>query len=173
MHCVLEYPTPIDHSHLSRIQSIGEIFPDVYLGYSDHTKPENKLIIPLAYALGARTVEKHFTLNKFLPGNDHYHAMDEDDIKSIIQSIISTEMILGCKKLQYLDTESNARLFARRSCVLKKNVIKGQILTPDLVEFKRPGYGIKPEDLEFFLGKKFIECYDSDSILTIEMLTTD
>ena len=80
MHCVLEYPTPKEHANLYRIRTLKQEFPNLEIGYSDHTKPELGFdVLMSAYLMGAHIIEKHFTLDKLLPGNDHYHAMDVDD----------------------------------------------------------------------------------------------
>lgn len=82
MHCVLEYPTPYAHANLNKIVSLKNRYPDVIIGYSDHTKPDADAdIVKTAFNLGAIVVEKHFTLDKNFPGNDHYHAMDPADAK--------------------------------------------------------------------------------------------
>ena len=96
LHCVLEYPTPYEHANLSRIASITREFPDVIVGYSDHCKPDPSAeVVKTAYVLGARIVEKHFTLDKTLPGNDHYHAMDPSDARTILEACASLKHYLA------------------------------------------------------------------------------
>ena len=86
LHCVLEYPTPYEHANLAKIRTLKEKFPQCYIGYSDHTKPDaSSDVIKTAYLLGAQVVEKHFTLDKKLIGNDHYHAMDPHDAEEILK----------------------------------------------------------------------------------------
>ena len=88
LHCVLEYPTPYEHANLLKIKTLVEKFPNCIIGYSDHTKPDvHKDVIKAAYLMGAKVIEKHFTLDKTLKGNDHYHAMDPSDIVEIKQGL--------------------------------------------------------------------------------------
>lgn len=88
LHCVLEYPTPYQDANLAKIQTLKKSFPDMYIGYSDHTKPDSEYdVIEIAYLLGAQLIEKHFTLDKSLAGNDHYHAMDVHDAEEILTHI--------------------------------------------------------------------------------------
>lgn len=83
LHCVLEYPTPYEHANLNKIASLKEKYKDLIIGYSDHTKPDACAdVIKTAYNLGAVVIEKHFTLDKTLKGNDHYHAMDPEDARN-------------------------------------------------------------------------------------------
>ncbi|MBR2187780.1 MAG: N-acetylneuraminate synthase family protein, partial [Lachnospiraceae bacterium] len=110
LHCVLEYPTPLDHANLLKIASLKEKFPDCYIGYSDHTKPTpNFDVIKTAFNLGAVLVEKHFTLDKKLKGNDHYHAMDPFDAMKILSGINEIIKLRGKGDLVSLSTESAAR----------------------------------------------------------------
>jgi N-acetylneuraminate synthase len=170
LHCILEYPTPLEHSNLLRIKSLKIEFPDLIIGYSDHTKAtDNNHVLITSYLLGAKVIEKHFTLDKSLPGNDHYHAMDESDLKKIITDINNIDKILGDSKLQYLVFESNARKNARRSCILIQPVKKGQTLSESMVSFKRPGFGIKPGHLSKWIGKKFNQDLTEDTILTPDL----
>lgn len=83
LHCVLEYPTPYEHANLNKIASLKEKYKELIIGYSDHTKPDACAdVIKTAYNLGAVVIEKHFTLDKTLKGNDHYHAMDLEDARN-------------------------------------------------------------------------------------------
>ena len=123
LHCVLEYPTPYEHANLAKISSLKAAFPDEYIGYSDHTKPDFSYnVLKTAYLLGAQVVEKHFTLDKKLPGNDHYHAMDPHDAEEILKEIEYVGMLKGNGDLVCLESESTARLNARRSVVTTCNI---------------------------------------------------
>ncbi len=95
LHCVLNYPTEMENANLGMISTLKSTFPDAVLGYSDHTLPENIDVITTSYILGSRIIEKHFTFDKSLPGNDHYHAMDKNDLKKIVEAIEHTRKILG------------------------------------------------------------------------------
>lgn len=171
LHCVLEYPTPYDDANLNRLVAIREYFSDVYLGYSDHTKPDGYFdVIKTAYNLGAVLVEKHFTVDKTLVGNDHYHAMDEGDVKNILSQIDFIDRIRGNKELVHLASESTARKNARRSLVLTCDVKKGQIITREMLTSKRPGTGISPEKIDDIVGKIAKEFLKEDTVLNLDML---
>ena len=115
LHCVLEYPTPYEHANLNKIASLKEKYKDLIIGYSDHTKPDACAdVIKTAYNLGAVVIEKHFTLDKTLKGNDHYHAMDPDDARKILAGLEFIDTIRGKGDLCCLETEQTARKNARR-----------------------------------------------------------
>lgn len=165
-HCVLEYPTPYDHANLRRIESLKQEFPDVIIGYSDHCKPDECCdVIKVAYTLGAHVVEKHFTLDKTLPGNDHYHAMDPNDARRILSGIEFVESLLGKGSLDFSNTEDAARLNARRSIVAAVDIPMGTKITRDMLTFKRPGTGISPKDIDSLIGKTAMKDIHEDSII--------
>jgi len=155
MHCVLDYPTNYENANLNMIKHLGAVFPDYLIGYSDHTRPDKAMLtLTTAYLYGAKVIEKHFTLDKNLHGNDHYHAMDPYDLKIFVDNIELLEKIGGQYYKQPLECEKESRKQARRSIVAKLDIKKGEILTPDKVTFKRPGAGISPADLDKVLGRK-------------------
>lgn len=165
-HCVLEYPTPYEHANLRRIESLKQEFPDVIIGYSDHCKPDECCdVIKSAYILGAHVVEKHFTLDKTLPGNDHYHAMDPDDARRILSGTKFVESLLGSGSLAFSDTEAAARLNARRSIVAAIDISAGTKITREMLTFKRPGTGISPKNINLVLGKTALVDILEDSII--------
>ncbi len=171
LHCVLEYPTPLEDANLLKIASLKDRFKDVYIGYSDHTKPTPECdVIKTAYNLGAQLVEKHFTLDKTLKGNDHYHAMDPDDARAILESIERMDMIRGRGDLKCLDTEGAARKNARRSIVSLGPISKGSVITRDNLTFKRPGTGISPDRIDEITGRIAACDIEDDTILTENML---
>ncbi len=171
MHCVLEYPTPKEHANLYRITALREEFPDLVIGYSDHTRPDLEYdVLKSAYLLGAHVMEKHFTLDKSLPGNDHYHAMDADDVSEIRKKIEQLDRICGNAGIDCQENEEQARKNARRSLVLTRNIRKGERLERQDLTFKRPGTGIPPSELEAVLGKQVNQSLEEDSVLTWEDL---
>ncbi|MCR5735393.1 MAG: N-acetylneuraminate synthase family protein [Lachnospiraceae bacterium] len=170
MHCVLEYPTPLSDANLLKIASLKNQFPDLYVGYSDHTKPtESCDVIKTAYNLGAKVIEKHFTLDKTLKGNDHYHAMDPEDAKRIIAGIEFMDLIRGSSEICCLSTEQTARLNARRSIVSAVDIAKGEEITESMLTYKRPGTGISPDRMPELLGKKALTDIPEDTVLTADM----
>lgn len=172
LHCVLEYPTPYEHANLSKINALRQEFTQVYIGYSDHTKPDACYdVVKTAYLLGAVVIEKHFTLDKTLVGNDHYHAMDPHDAEAILQGIQHIERLKGSAELHSLSTEQAARENARRSIVAAVDISAGDILTEKMLTFKRPGTGISPRDLKKIVGRTARTDIKKDSVLNWQMLT--
>lgn len=172
LHCVLEYPTPYEHANLNKIISLREKYKDVIIGYSDHTKPDECAdVIKTAYNLGAVIVEKHYTLDKNLKGNDHYHGMDPTDAKKILAGIEFIDTLRGNGALCCLETEKVARLNARRSVVTSCKVAKGTVLTKEMLTFKRPGTGIPAEKMDEIVGKALNIDVDDDTILQYEMIS--
>lgn len=170
MHCVLEYPTPYEDANLEKIRSLKNKFPDLIIGYSDHTKPDLCYdVIKTAYILGACVIEKHFTLNKSLKGNDHYHAMDVNDAINIINGIEFIDKLRGNGDICCLKTEQQARLNARRSLVAAKDILKGVRVTEDMLTWKRPGTGITADRFDEIVGKVAAVDIKADDILSDEM----
>lgn len=170
MHCVLEYPTPYEDVNLNKIASLKEKFPEFYIGYSDHTKPTPECdVIKTAYNLGAVCVEKHYTLDKTLKGNDHYHGMDPEDAKRILSGIDKINMLRGNGEIRCLDTELTARKNARRSIVSNVDIKAGTVVTENMLTFKRPGTGISPAKIDWVIGKTAVSDIVEDTILTEEM----
>lgn len=170
MHCVLEYPTPYPHANLNKIVSLKERFSDCFIGYSDHTKPElNYDVLKTAYNLGAQIIEKHFTLDKTLPGNDHYHAMDERDAVKILEAMEYLDRIRGSYELVCLNSEQPARENARRSLVSACDIMKGAVITEEMLTFKRPASGIQACEYERLLGMTAGEDIAEDTVLQWRM----
>ena len=145
MHCVLNYPClPVD-ANLKLISTLQTTFPGIVIGYSDHVPPEYSCLgLSIAWMLGARVVEKHFTLDKTLPGNDHYHAMDPEDIRAFRRQHQYVKDLLHGNGLGDFKGQENARKYARRSLVVACDIKKGEKLTSDRIIAKRPGTGISP-----------------------------
>lgn len=170
-HCVLEYPTPYGDANLSRIKSLSAEFPDLIIGYSDHCKPDDCAdVIKTAYVLGAHVVEKHFTLDKTLAGNDHYHAMDPDDARKIITGIEFVDTLMGKADLGFSETEAVARLNARRSIVSAVDIPVGTVITEEMLTFKRPGTGISPQDMDKVVGHKAATAIAEDTTIKAGMI---
>ena len=141
-----------------------------YIGYSDHTKPTADCdIVKCAYALGAQLIEKHYTLDKTLKGNDHFHGMDPVDAKNILQALNRVEMLCGSGALVCLPNEKDARRNARRSLVSKIDIPKGAVVTPEMLTAKRPGTGISPMNLCKVVGKIAKDHIAADVTLQYEM----
>jgi N-acetylneuraminate synthase len=169
LHCVLNYPTEIKNANLGMINTLKRHFPKSMLGYSDHTQPENINVITTSYILGARIIEKHFTHDKTLPGNDHYHAMDKNDLKNIIEEINIIRKILGSNDKSPLESESVSRKNARRSLVAARDLSPGDKVRYEDITWKRPATGIPPESIDLLIGKKALVKIVEDSVLKWNM----
>ena len=168
LHCVLSYPTKNVNANLLRLKYLKNKFPELKLGYSDHTLPDDNLIIlPVAATLGATILEKHFTLDKSLKGNDHYHAMDLNDLKNIRKNLDLLDSLFDKDEKNYLECEQISRKQARRSIFLKRDMKKGEIIFNSDLIMKRPGIGISPKDLDKTLGKKLNKDLNEDELLSL------
>ena len=170
LHCVLNYPTPDKNANLGMILGLKEAFPDNIIGYSDHTLPKDMKICEMATLLGSVIIEKHFTHDKSLPGNDHYHAMDKDDLKGFNKNLEVAFEILGSIKVEALADEGKARLNARRSLVAAKNIPKGKIIEKEDLTFKRPAHGISPKYIDDVVGKEANVDIMEDEIIIKNMI---
>jgi len=154
LHCSLAYPTLVASANLGRLVRLAEEFPDCHIGYSDHTRPSESLIpCSAAVALGACIVEKHFTLNTALPGDDHYHAVDPVGLRRLVEechAAYAATRYLG----EMTDEELPARQHARRSIVAARDIPAGTALGLQHVDFKRPGTGLPPYRLAEVTGRR-------------------
>ena len=172
MHCVLSYPTDYRDANLLMIKDLAWNFPDYEIGYSDHTKPDrNMFVLTTAFCYGADIIEKHFTLDKSLKGNDHYHAMDPEDVMVFKTNIGFLSQLNGMKNKQPLICESSARREARRSIVITKDINEGETITREMLTFKRPGTGISPARIDEVIGRKAIKDIPEDTLLDFDMLS--
>lgn len=165
MHCVLNYPTPDEYANLSVIESLKKYFPQHQIGYSDHTLPKDMEVLRIASLLGAEVLEKHFTHDKSLPGNDHYHAMDVVDLKKFRRDWERTANILGSPAIKSLQSEEPARRNARRSLVANCLINKGEVFEPKHLTWKRPASGISPMHYDEVVGKVAARDIQEDEIL--------
>jgi len=167
LHCILNYPTSDNNANLAMISNLKKTYPECIIGYSDHTLPdENMTSLVTSYLLGAKVIEKHFTHNKLLPGNDHYHSMDVDDLKNFKAIIEKIDILKGNENIKKpIPTESISRLNARRSIVLAKNVEAGNILTELDLICKRPSTGISPLYWDEVIGCVVLSSIKEDSVL--------
>ena len=170
LHCVLNYPTPDKNANLGMITGLKEAFPENIIGYSDHTLPKDMKVCEMATMLGAVIIEKHFTHDKSLPGNDHYHAMDKDDLKGFNKNLEVAFEILGSFKIETFANEDKARLNARRSLVAAINIPKGKIIEKEDLTFKRPAHGISPKYIDDVVGKKANVDIMEDEIIIKNMI---
>jgi len=173
LHCVLNYPTQDKDAHLGMIKGLQAAFPGNIIGYSDHTLPKDMQTLLVATLLGAKIIEKHFTHDKNLPGNDHYHAMDKTDLKHFCHMLGNVWPLLGQFEVVALPEEELARKHARRSLVAKRNIPKGKVITHDDLTWKRPAHGISPKDIDQVVGRVATKNIVEDNIMMWSMLNTD
>jgi len=168
LHCILSYPTKHIDANLKMITNLKNEFPNNFIGYSDHTKPDDDMSSVISsYLLGARVIEKHFTHNKKLKGNDHYHSMDKNDLKKMIIKLKNAQTLMGTEKIKKcIKVEKKSRLNARRSIYANKLIKKGhKIKLSDLI-CKRPGSGLSPIKIYKMIGKKAKQNIQKDSLIS-------
>lgn len=171
LHCVLSYPTDPKDANLKVIETLKKCFPDVKVGFSDHVAPDDTMMtLATAYLLGAEVIEKHFTLDKTLQGNDHYHAGDPKDFEKAISNFKWIDTVLGSAQKTVLDCEITPRREARRSLVLTRDMKMGEVITESDVMSKRPGTGISPIYSDVVIGRKVNRDLEEDTILMWDMI---
>ena len=147
-----QYPTPIEDVNLKKFEALKKLFPDIPLGFSDHT--EGPLASSLACVLGAVCFEKHFTLSHDLPGPDHWFSEDISGLKIWTDSIKNSYRMLGSEKIEPTLKEKNQKDDARRSVVALKDIEQDEMFAENNLGLRRPGNGLPPQNIIKFLGKK-------------------
>lgn len=167
LHCILNYPCPNGNAHLNMLDGLARAYPEIILGYSDHTLPDERmLVLSAAWLKGAVVLEKHFTHDKTLPGNDHYHAMDVHDLKKFVENIALLEEVLGTESHKApLAAEAPAREHARRSIVIDRDLPAGHIIAESDITYKRPAHGVSPIHWDEVIGRKTARALEEDHVL--------
>ncbi len=165
LHCVLNYPTEDKNASLGKICGLKNEFPQYLIGYSDHTLPKDMKTLEIATLLGAVILEKHFTFDKTLQGNDHYHAMDKEDLKVFHKRLNCVFDILGSFEITALPSEELARKNARRSLVSARDIPKGKVITIEDLTWKRPAHGISPKEISNVVGRRALKSIKEDELL--------
>jgi N,N'-diacetyllegionaminate synthase len=162
LHCTTAYPAPMSDINLRAMQSIRTKF-GVNVGYSDHTLG---IEIPIAaVALGARIIEKHFTIDRNLPGPDHRASLEPAELKSMVCAIRNIEVALGDGTKRLMPSEIGNRETGRKSIVASQTIKTGELFTESNLTSKRPGTGISPMEWDHVLGTRATENYFSDDLL--------
>lgn len=170
LHCVLSYPTAEEDANLRVITSLKSFFPDLKVGYSDHVAPDSSMTtLTAAYLLGAEVIEKHFTLDKSLQGNDHYHAGDVDDFRTAVANLRHVDRVLGSAHKTVFECEFTPRREARRSLVLTRSLLAGDVISSEDVMAKRPGTGIQPSMIDAVVGRRVARDAEEDTVLTWDL----
>lgn len=167
LHCILNYPTDNENAHLRMISGLKRAYPGWLVGYSDHTLPDDAMTaLVAAFMLGAVVIEKHFTHDKALPGNDHYHAMDMHDLARFVYLADRIATLLGPSDHKApIATEAISRLNARRSIVLARDVPAGHRLQSQDLTYKRPGTGISPLHWDDVIGRLAVCALQADTVI--------
>jgi N-acetylneuraminate synthase/N,N'-diacetyllegionaminate synthase len=163
LHCNTEYPTPMKDVNLKAMNSIGEIL-GVQVGYSDHTLG---IEVPIAaVALGAKVIEKHFTLDKSMPGPDHIASLDPSELKNMIQAIRNIESAMaGTGIKEPSQSELNNIAVVRKSLHFRKDLFAGHIINSEDLIALRPGFGVSPMQIDYYIGKKLNQNVDAFSMI--------
>lgn len=164
LHCTTEYPTPFEDVNLKAMCTMRDIF-GLEVGYSDHTRG---IEVPIAaVAMGAKIIEKHFTLDKNMEGPDHKASLEPDELKQMVDSIRNIEKALGSGTKRPAESEKKNIAIARKSIVAKTQIKKGELLTTENITTKRPGDGISPMRWNEVIGTCAIRDFDEDELLEI------
>ena len=167
LHCTTNYPCPFKEVNLRAMITMQKEL-DCLVGYSDHTLG---ILVPIvATALGATVIEKHFTIDKSLPGPDHKASLEPDELKNMITEIKKTEKVLGRLDKKPTESEKEIMKFVRKSIIAKKDIEKGSVINEDKIIIKRPGTGLKPSDLDKIIGKKANRHILKDEVFQLNMV---
>ena len=165
LHCTTSYPVPISDVNLLAMKTIKDEF-EVEVGYSDHTLG---IEIPIAaVALGASVIEKHFTLDRNLPGPDHQASLEPNELQEMIRTIRNVEQAMGDGIKEVMPSEAENRDIVRKSLVAIKRIKKGEIFTSENLSTKRPGNGISPMNWNLIIGKSSKNNYEIDELIKDE-----
>jgi N,N'-diacetyllegionaminate synthase len=164
LHCTTEYPTPMNEVNLRAMQSIHVAF-GVAVGYSDHTRGIEVAIA--AVAMGATVIEKHFTLDRDLPGPDHQASLEPAELKAMVDAIRNIEAALGDGIKRLTPSEARNRPVSRKSLVARRAITAGEVFTVENLTTKRPGTGISPMRWDEFMGRKATRDFAEDELIAL------
>ena len=162
LHCVTQYPAPPEAINLRAMATMAAAF-GLPVGYSDHTLGIEVSLA--AVALGATIIEKHFTLDRSLPGPDHAASLEPAELQQLVNGIRNIEKALGSTIKAPAATEMANRPVARRSVVAACPIKRGAVLTADMLAMKRPGTGISPIDCWSLIGRPAADDFDTDDLI--------
>ncbi|MEG2812113.1 MAG: N-acetylneuraminate synthase family protein [Clostridium sp.] len=164
MHCVAQYPSPMDEMNINVIKTLKQMYNEYVIGFSDHSLGTTAALG--AVALGAKVVEKHFTIDKGLEGPDHWFSMDINEMKHLVNEVRNLEVAFGSGRKRVLSCEDDERKKSIRSLVLNRDVQAGDVLKRDYMKMVRPGYGISPFDIDKVIGLKVSRELKENTVLT-------
>ena len=160
-----EYPTIPMNVNLLKLKTLSKSFPNIPLGYSDHT--QGILASSLAVAFGAKVFEKHFTLDKNLPGPDHWFSEDPEGLKNWVDSIRTATTMLGSEEVKPTEKEEKTKILARRSIVALCDIKQGESFDQNNIGLRRPGNGLSAIMIEEIFGKKSAKKISKGDLLKI------
>lgn len=164
LHCNTQYPTPMCDVNLRAIEQLAALHPGA-VGYSDHTVG---IEVPVAaVAMGAHIIEKHFTLDRNLPGPDHKASLEPAELASMVSAIRNIELAIGSGEKHVSDSERPNIVVARKSIVAATDIRKGDLLTENNITVKRPGNGISPMKWDAVLGTAAIRDFLADELIEL------
>lgn len=165
LHCTSSYPTKLKDVNLNTMLYLKNNFKkyNIGVGLSDHTKSFEAALA--ATALGAEFIEKHFTLDRNMPGPDHSSSLNPHEFRDFVRLIRNTSILLGSYKKIVTKTEMENLKLVRKSIVAKKNILKGELLTKNNMTIKRPGFGKPPKQFPFLIGTKAKKNYLIDDYI--------
>jgi sialic acid synthase SpsE len=169
MQCTSAYPTSSENLHLRVLDRYREEL-GVLTGFSDHSAETIPIALILAIGLGACAYEKHFTLDRNLPGPDHAASSTPDELSEIIRAARLAELSLGDSLKRCLECEKENRTKLRKSVVASTPIAAGTMITIDMLDCKRPGFGLPPGDLDGLIGKTAVVDIDANSLIDQAML---
>ena len=162
LHCNTQYPTPYKDVNLRAMLTIRKEF-DTRIGYSDHT---HGIEVPIAaVAMGAEVIEKHFTLDRSLPGPDHKASLEPAELKAMVSAIRNIEQALGDGIKKVSDSEKANMAVARKSIVAACPIRKGEIFTEENLTVKRPGNGVSPMKWLEVIGTMATKDYQEEDLI--------
>lgn len=163
LHCTTDYPAKMDEVNLNAMVSIGKEF-GISMGYSDHT--EGIEVSLAAVALGAVVIEKHFTLDRNLPGPDHKASLEPSELTALVEGIRNIEVAMGDGIKRPMKSELANLNAARKSLVAGQRIRKGDLFSAENVTVKRPGSGISPMEWDSIIGTMSDKNYEVDDLIT-------
>lgn len=164
LHCNTEYPTPMHDVNLRAMQTLRDSFAGLKgVGYSDHTLG---IEVPVAaVAMGAAVIEKHFTLDRSLPGPDHRASLEPGELADMVRVIRNIENAMGDGVKRPTSSELKNRSIARKSIVAAQHIAAGEVFTVNNLTVKRPGTGISPMDWDEVIGRIANRSYERDELI--------
>jgi N-acetylneuraminate synthase len=159
LHCTTEYPAPVEQTNLRAMATLRDAF-GVSVGYSDHT--EGIAVSLAATALGASVIEKHFTVDRKLPGPDHAASVEPHELRDLVRGVRAIEQALGRGLKRPGPAERANMVVARRSLVAAVKIPRGTAITASMLDCKRPGDGVSPMRIDEIEGRRATRDYEPD-----------